>query len=182
MLLKVLFAGPVGAGKTSAIATVSETPVATTEARASDETAQIKALTTVAMDYGTLTIDENTSLQLVGTPGQERFSFMWEILGQGAVGLVILIDMSSPDFRTDLSTYLNAFPGFAGQADGCCVIAATHMDRAQPGAWQALRDHLRDAELKIPVMEVDARDRDDIKIVLMTVATMLNPRARRSRR
>lgn len=182
MLLKVLFAGPVGAGKTSAIATVSDTPVSTTEARASDETSLIKPMTTVAMDYGTLAIDDDISLQLIGTPGQDRFSFMWEILAEGAVGLIVLIDMSSIDFLSDLDTYLGAFQDFISKPDSCCVIAATHMDKAAPGSLKTLSEHVRRARLRMPVMEVDARARDDIKVVLMTVATMLNPRARRRSR
>jgi len=85
---KIIFAGPVGVGKTSAITAVSDIPPAATEAMATDETMAIKSNTTVAMDYGILNLDNGEKVHLYGTPGQERFSFMWDILTQGGIGLV----------------------------------------------------------------------------------------------
>jgi len=180
MLLKVLFAGPVSAGKTSAIASVSDTPVRTTEARASDDTAKLKPLTTVAMDYGTLAVDDEITIQLVGTPGQCRFNFMWEILAQGAVGLVILVDLSSPDPLEELDRYLDAFPTLIDQPGSACVIGATHSDQATPQAMQPLHDHLQKRSLRLPVMEVDARERAHVRTLLLTMAAMLNPRTQRA--
>ena len=92
MLYMILFAGPVGAGKTTAIASVSDTEVVQTDAKATDEVAERKDQTTVAMDYGTLEVDTGLTIQLIGTPGQERFDFMWDIRPMEPWGLWLLID------------------------------------------------------------------------------------------
>ena len=83
---KIIFTGPVGVGKTTAIAALSDEPPVQTDASASDMTAVRKGYTTVAMDYGLIQLDENTKIHLYGTPGQERFDFMWDILSQGSMG------------------------------------------------------------------------------------------------
>jgi uncharacterized protein len=90
-ILRVVVAGGVGAGKTSFIRTISETDVVDTDKRTTDETAQFKAQTTVAMDFGTISI-LNQSLHLYGTPGQARFDFMRDILIQKAQACMVLAD------------------------------------------------------------------------------------------
>ena len=89
---KIIFTGPVGVGKTTAIAAISDEALVQTDASASDMTLDRKRNTTVAMDYGAISLDEDTKVHLYGTPGQERFNFMWEILSQGSMGLVLLLD------------------------------------------------------------------------------------------
>ena len=76
---KIIFTGPVGVGKTTAIAALSDDPPVQTDASASDMTQDRKGHTTVAMDYGVIRLDEHTKVHLYGTPGQERFDFMWII-------------------------------------------------------------------------------------------------------
>lgn len=90
-ILRVVVTGGVGAGKTSFIRTISETDVVDTDKRATDETAQFKAQTTVAMDFGTIVM-LNQSLHLYGTPGQARFDFMRDILIQKAQACIVLVD------------------------------------------------------------------------------------------
>jgi signal recognition particle receptor subunit beta len=102
---KIILTGPVGAGKTTAISALSDIPVVKTGARANDAVAMRKDQTTVAMDYGVLALDGGVQLHLYGTPGQERFSFMWDILTAGGVGLVLLLDNA----RTDPSRTWNYF-------------------------------------------------------------------------
>ena len=87
---KIIFAGPVGSGKTTSISSVSDILVVGTEAKATDEVAQRKDNTTVAMDYGVLNLENGSKVHLYGTPGQDRFNFMWEILSENAMGFVIL--------------------------------------------------------------------------------------------
>ncbi|RKZ90665.1 MAG: GTP-binding protein, partial [Gammaproteobacteria bacterium] len=84
---KIIFTGPVGAGKTTAITSISDVPPVGTDASASDMTKKRKGSTTVAMDYGILKLDGGEQIHLYGTPGQERFDFMWEILTTGGLGL-----------------------------------------------------------------------------------------------
>ena len=99
---KIIFTGPVGAGKTTAISSISDIPVVKTEASASDEVMLRKSNTTVAMDYGILNLDEGAKIHLYGTPGQERFSFMWDILTIGGVGLILMLDNARKDPLGDM--------------------------------------------------------------------------------
>jgi GTPase SAR1 family protein len=93
---KLLFTGPVGAGKTTAIASLSDEAPIKTDVVASDMTRRFKPETTVALDYGVMRLPAGGKLHLYGTPlygtpGQERFDFMWEILTTGGVGLIVLL-------------------------------------------------------------------------------------------
>ncbi|HET9442374.1 MAG TPA: ATP/GTP-binding protein [Acidimicrobiales bacterium] len=97
---KVVVVGPFGAGKTTLISAISEVPVVSTDVAATSavETAR-KAATTVSMDFGLRTVaDDDVVIKLFiyGTPGQERFSFMWDILAQGMDGYVVLVDSTDP--------------------------------------------------------------------------------------
>lgn len=176
MLHKILFAGPVGAGKTSAIGAVSDSEVVRTEARATDETAQIKHQTTVAMDYGTLKVNDKVTIQLIGTPGQDRFDFMWEILAQGAIGIVILVDADREDPTADLRCYLDSFGGIIKREGVACVIGVTRMDLRSKVILDSYYECLKSLGQKFPVFEMDARDRDDVRTVLLALVAMLDPR------
>lgn len=181
MMQKILFAGPVGAGKTTAIASVSDTEVVQTDARATDEVVERKERTTVAMDYGTLRIDDALTIQLVGTPGQERFSFMWDILAMGAIGVVIMIDNARADPLADLETYLGAFRRLLDQEGGAGVVCVTRFDvSARPPLVEHER-RVQDLGYRLPVFEMDARRREDVKTALMALASELNPNAHRRR-
>lgn len=91
--LKLVVSGPVGAGKTAFIQSLSETEVVETDELATEDIG--KERTTVAMDFGTLTLD-GIPLYLFGTPGQDRFDFMWEILCEGALGMILLVAGDNP--------------------------------------------------------------------------------------
>ena len=91
--LKLVISGPVGAGKTTFIQSLSETEVVDTDEAASEDIG--KAKTTVALDFGTLSLD-GIPIHLFGTPGQDRFDFMWEILCEGALGLIVLVAGDKP--------------------------------------------------------------------------------------
>lgn len=174
---KIIFAGPVGAGKTTAINSISDIPVVQTEAKATDDVALRKANTTVAMDYGTLNLEGGAKIHLYGTPGQERFSFMWDILALGGLGLVLLIDNARDDPLADLEFYLKAFNRFIDKS--AVVIGVTRMDsKPRPGLY-SFHTRLEQLGIKAPVFEVDARDRDDVKIMLLGLLAMLDPGVRR---
>ncbi len=179
---KIIFAGPVGAGKTTAISSVSDIMVVGTEARASDEVAQRKNTTTVAMDYGILNLDGGEKVHLYGTPGQERFSFMWEILSVGAMGFVILIDSARPDPMADLDLYLNAFSKSIAKCGNAVVIGVTRTElNPQVDLLDRFNARLTSMKLSIPVFEVDGRQREDVKQMLLALLTFLDPATNRGR-
>ena len=86
---KIVFGGKMGAGKTEAIKSLSEISVLSTEAQNTDEQAHSKALTTVGIDYGEIKLDEGVIVGLYGTPGQDRFDFVWSVICKGAIGAVV---------------------------------------------------------------------------------------------
>ena len=172
---KIVFAGPVGSGKTTAIQTLSDIEVVRTEARASDEVARLKPTTTVAMDYGVLNLPGGEKVMLYGTPGQERFNFMWEILSEGGIGLVLLINNANPDPLADLQGYLHAFKDFISKT--AVAIGVTHMDRAEAPDLDAYRTRLASLGHQPPpaVFRVDARSRDDVAMLVKALLYTLNP-------
>jgi uncharacterized protein len=181
MLYKILFAGPVGAGKTTAIASVSDSEVVQTDARASDEVAARKDQTTVAMDYGTLEVDSNLTIQLVGTPGQQRFDFMWDILSRGALGVVVLVDNARPDPLADLQFYMSNFHRLLEPRGGKGVIGVTRCDLDRRFGLDDYRHCIRESGYRWPVFEVDARKRIDVKVALLALTAELNPQPHRRR-
>ena len=173
---KIIFAGPVGVGKTSAITAVSDIPPAATEALATDDTMAIKDSTTVAMDYGIINMEDGDKIHLYGTPGQERFSFMWDILTQGGIGLILLLNNKAKDPLEDLEFYLNAFKDFINERE--VVIGVSRMDdKPRPGLY-TFQTKLEQMGMRSPVFEVDARSKDDMNMLLMALMAMLNPSVR----
>lgn len=173
---KIIFAGPVGSGKTTSISAVSDIMVVGTEAKASDEVAQRKDNTTVAMDYGILNLENGSKVHLYGTPGQDRFNFMWEILSENAMGLVILIDSARPDPLADLEHYLDAFNKPITKSNGMVVIGVTRTElNPQIGLLDQFYERIAKFNLNIPVFEVDGRERQDVKQMLLALLALLDP-------
>lgn len=173
---KIIFTGPVGSGKTTSISAVSDIMVVGTEAKASDEVAQRKDNTTVAMDYGILNLENGSKVHLYGTPGQDRFNFMWEILSENAMGLVILIDSARPDPLADLEHYLAAFNKPITKSNGMVVIGVTRTElNPQIGLLDQFYELIAKFNLNIPVLEVDGRERQDVKQMLLALLALLDP-------
>lgn len=173
---KIIFAGPVGSGKTTSISAVSDIMVVGTEAKASDEVAQRKDNTTVAMDYGILNLENGSKVHLYGTPGQDRFNFMWEILSENAMGLVILIDSARPDPLADLDHYLTSFSKTIAKSNGMVVIGVTRTElNPEIGLLDKFYERIAKFNLNIPIFEVDGRERQDVKQMLLALLALLDP-------
>ena len=170
---KIIFTGPVGAGKTTAICALSDIPPISTDENASDMTKQRKSSTTVAMDYGIMNLDRSERIHLYGTPGQERFDFMWDILTEGGIGLVLLINNSRPDPFQDMRFFLNAFTDFIKETR--VVIGVTRMDTNQYPTIADYHLQLEHEALKLPIFEVDARERRDVSLLIQALLYSLDP-------
>lgn len=172
---KILFSGPVGAGKSTAVRTLSDIRPLLTDEVATDETAERKRLTTVAMDYGLLHLEGGEQVHLYGTPGQDRFDFMWEILQEGALGLVILVDNAARDPLASLDLFLEAYRPFI--ADTGVAIGVTRTDIDPVPTLEEYRRRLDRWGIRAPVFTVDARVRSDMVLLVEALILSLEPEA-----
>lgn len=161
--VKVVVTGPFNAGKTTFIKAVSEITVLSTERQVSDVSGEGGGETTVAMDFGRITVSDDVVLYLFGTPGQERFSFMWETLSEGMLGFVLLVDAKAPDTIEDARSMI-AF--FTEMSDVPFVVAGNKVGADDTEMLRDLRAELGLAD-KVPLLPVDARDKDSVKAVLL---------------
>ncbi|OQY48741.1 MAG: GTP-binding protein [Anaerolineaceae bacterium 4572_78] len=162
--VKMVVTGPFSAGKTQFIRSISEIDVVSTERGLSaDAERGVKDETTVAMDFGRITIDDDLILYLFGTPGQRRFDFMWEILTEGMLGFIVLIDSVRPETFREAKHILEVFRGYA---ETPYVVAANKQDL--PDAWSVedLRIALK-IDRNIKVLECVAVDKESVKEVIL---------------
>ena len=182
--VKIVITGPFGAGKTTLIRTISEITVLSTERELSsaDEARADKAQTTVAMDFGRIGIDSDLVLYLFGTPGQDRFEFMWEVLGEGMLGYVLRarrVPAGVGARRPRRSSRPSA--RWRRCRSSSRSIAATG---SAPDDEMKVRVEL-DLEPSIPIVPCDATDKSSVKTVLLAllhaVLESSNARTRSSR-
>ena len=162
--IKILITGPMGAGKTTAIASVSEVAPVRTEAVNSDLAQHAKTHTTVALDYGEVRLAGGDRLRLYGTPGQKRFNVMWQILAKGAFGVVILIYMTRPDPVADLVDYVNDFADVIRNSSGVIGVGRS-AENAQISSTE-LYAALTGLGFMLPMFAVDIRKREDVLLLL----------------
>ncbi|HET7090750.1 MAG TPA: ATP/GTP-binding protein [Anaerolineae bacterium] len=161
--VKMVVTGPFAAGKTEFIRTISEIDVVSTERKISSPAERIKDQTTVAMDFGRITIDEDLVLYLFGTPGQKRFDFMWEILSEGMLGFIVVVDSSRPETFREARSILDTFRGYALTP---YVVAANKQDHEDAWSPEDLRIALK-INSDVKVLPCVARDRESVKSALL---------------
>ncbi|MEX2420920.1 MAG: ATP/GTP-binding protein [Actinomycetota bacterium] len=161
---KIVVTGPFDAGKTTFIQTISEVTVLSTERPVTGD-ARPEARTTVAMDFGRITIAPDLALYLFGTPGQERFEFMWDILAEGMLGFVLMVDASRAD---SLHEARRIHAHFLELAEVPYVVAVNKTVGGEAGVIGEVRRALELSD-RVPVVAVNARDRDDVKRTLLAL-------------
>ncbi|WP_017590450.1 GTP-binding protein [Nocardiopsis ganjiahuensis] len=169
--VKIIVAGGFGAGKTTMVASVSEiTPLSTEEvmteaSQGVDDLGGVenKTTTTVALDFGRITINDDIVLYLFGTPGQDRFWFMWDELVEGALGAVVLADTRR------LDTCFHAVDFFERRGVPF-VVAVNRFEGAAVYETEEVREAL-DVSAGVPVVMADARERESSKEVLVALVT-----------
>ena len=161
--VKMVVTGPFNAGKTQFIQSVSEIDVVSTERKISTEAERIKETTTVAMDFGRITVDDDLVLYLFGTPGQKRFDFMWEILSEGMLGFIVMVDSSRPETFREAKGILQTFRAYAPTP---YVVAANKQDKEDAWSVEDLRIALR-LDSKVKMLPCTASDKESVKKVLL---------------
>ena len=169
LALKILIAGGFGAGKTTLVSALSEVrPLQTEEVLTgagvgTDDLSGVeeKSTTTVAMDFGRITINEDLQVYLFGTPGQDRFWFLWDELAFGALGAVVL---------ADTRRLADCFPSidYFEQRGVPFVVGVNCFDDARRFGTEAVRQAL-DLDPDVPVVLCDARERQSGKLVLISL-------------
>jgi small GTP-binding protein len=161
--VKIVVTGPFNSGKTELIRSVSEINVVSTEKKITSEVEKVKESTTVAMDFGRITVDDDLILFLFGTPGQKRFDFMWEILSEGMLGFIVMVDSTRPETFKEARSILETFHAYAPTP---YIVAANKQDLADAWELEDIRLALR-LDPAVKILPCIAKKKSSVKTVLL---------------
>lgn len=165
---KLVVTGAVNSGKTTFVRTISEIdPITTDELVTEGSVKQLKTYTTVAMDYGRRTIDEDVVLHIYGTPGQERYYFAWDVLAEGAFGVIFLADSTSME---SISTTRNIIKYFQQRYSMPYLLCVTKLDDPRSIGYNEVLNLIDCPEL----FAIQCRPTriEDVQNALITLLTM----------
>lgn len=177
--VKVVVTGPFAAGKTTFISALSEIPLFSSEQPISDESRAVKGMTTVSMDWGKITFQLDSDeivLYLFGTPGQERFDFMWDVLARGMLGFIVMVDVTREESLEEARKILEYFKGLAEVP----FVVAANRATGDEGAIEAVRKSLglKGNEIVVPCEAVSRQSAKDVLLALLyAVLAMLDESA-----
>lgn len=179
--VKVIVSGGFGVGKTTTVRALSEIEPLQTEAAMTSMSLGVdvaaqgsgKTTTTVAMDFGRVTLDESIVLYMFGTPGQDRFGFMWNDLCEGALGGIVLVD---PERLDDCYTALDYFESI----NLPYVIAVNYFSTTNQLTLDRVRE-MTDVDQHVPMLSIDARERDQVRRAVLALLHLILKQARKRR-
>jgi uncharacterized protein len=170
-ILKLVITGAYAAGKTQFIQTVSEIEVVETEVPVSvPDELERKDHTTVAFDFGTLRISDEANLYLFGTPGQDRFDFMWDILALGALGYVLMVDSTRPAHLREAQRIIDHFA--TNQSSLPFIVVCNKQDDPTSMPPEYIERRLK-LPPGVPVVGCVATDQEKVKEVLLTLLELI---------
>ena len=155
---KLVFAGPVGAGKTTAIRSLSDCAPVSTEMALTDGPMGEKTTTTVALDFAPVLLDDGTPLHIYGLPGQEHFSHMRPFVLEGAIGVIVVLPGDSKSIASECEHWLSSIRDIS--PDAGLVIGITRTDIGSEFRMDTVRQAVRRCGPSIPIFTFDARDRE----------------------
>jgi len=169
----IIFSGPAGSGKTTAIAAISDIEPFCTGEVVTDALPERCIASASALDYGRLKLDSGESLHLYGTPGQAALDFDWDNLAGDSLGLILFIDSQRPDPMGDLQSWLNLFAGLIRR--NAVAVGITRSDFEGAPSVEDCQRVLLTQNLNIPVFEVDPRESGDVTMLLQALLYSLDP-------
>ncbi len=170
-IYKIVFMGPMGAGKTTAIKQLS-VKVVSTEAENTDLATFDKATTTVGLDYGQIDLSDDISIYLYGSPGQKRFSFIWETLLKGSHAIVILLNHEEDSALTDLQEYLT-FLKTKNINKPVIVAVGRHNTFRQDIGIRHYEEIISGFDLVCPIFFLDVRKKEDCLFLMESLTCQI---------